>query len=201
MAIMLTKTSAPVTLRKDTYITAHVTWPATTDYDLGAEIIYKDGSTESIAMFDAVKDGTRTPARPVSRNGTVRHNGDAVRGQGTATETITVQPDPEIDAIAFWAYSAQSNGTGSFRRYAVSMKVTDGQQTAQIDASNASDDDTVYTCAPGMVRYVDGVPQVEYLESYSSPRSENRPEFQRKGLVKKTVTLVMDGSRRNVYKK
>lgn len=207
MPINMTKGSSPVQLSKGQGITARVSWPAATDYDLGAEILYRDGSTESIATFGA---GSTRPKK-VSRNRTVRHGGDAVRGKGTATETITVNPDPEIEAVSFWAYSAQSNGPGSFRRYAVSMEVTDGTETVKIDATHASKHDQVYTCVPGMVRFVDGVPQVEHLEAYSSPGSENRPEFQqtqqtqRTGFFKKTVTagapvFTVNGSRRNKYK-
>jgi stress response protein SCP2 len=202
MPINMTKGSSPVQLRKDQGITARVSWPAETDYDLGAEILYRDGTTESIATFPTVTPGKQiiSPKNLVSRNGTVRHGGDAARGEGTSTETITVNPDAEIDSIAFWAYSAQSNGTGSFRRYAVSMEVTDGTETVQIAATNASDNATVYTCVPGMVSFENGSPRVEYLEEYSRPGSENRPEFRQAGMLKKTMVFKVDGGHRNDWK-
>lgn len=196
--INLTKDSGPVKLSKGTRITAEVSWPAATDYDLGAEISYTDGSTESIATFGA----SGLPPKAVSRNGTVRHGGDAARGAGTATETITVDPDPEIQSVAFWAYSAQSNGSGSFRRYAVSMAVSDGSSTVSVAADNASENDGVYTCVPGVVSFHDGVPQVEQPSDagaiYSSPGSERRPAF-RKGVLKGTK-IKMDAGPRNIFK-
>lgn len=203
--INLTKGSGPVSLAKGPGIVARISWPAKTDYDLGAEILYRDGTSESIATFPA----KNTNAQMASRNKTVTHGGDAVRGAGRATEMITIIPDPEIAAIVPWAYSAQSNGTGSFRKYAVSMEVTDGTNTVKIDASNASDHRNVYTCVPGMIRFAeDGTPQVEYLEAYSKPGSECRPEFRREeqggGLFRKPTlgdpVLTVDGSRRNAYK-
>lgn len=201
LTINMTKDSAPVKLTKDVTITAEVTWPARTDYDLGAEILYEDGTTESLATFGA----KGVPAKEVSKHGTVRHQGDAVRGVGTATETITVAPDAQIKAIAFWAYSAQSNGTGSFKTYAVSMKITAGDQTVEIKADNASEHSNVYTCVPGIVRWHDGVPQVEYAELYSQPTSETRPYFAATrmplfGGRKGEAVFKVDGGPRNDFK-
>jgi tellurite resistance protein TerA len=162
-----------VRLTKDRAIRVRILWPAATDYDAGAEILYKDGTTESIATFGA----KGVEARTTSRNGTVRHSGDAVRGAGTATETIGIYPDDEILEITPWAYSAQSNGTGSFYKYGVSMEVTAGDQTVRIDAKNASNDPTIYTCVPAVIVLDDG-PVVKYAEQYSRPGSELRPKYE-----------------------
>lgn len=190
--INLTKGSAPVTLSKAARMSVRITWPAATDYDAGAEILYKDGTTESIATFGA----RGVDAKLTSLTGKVRHNGDATRGAGTATETIDIDHDDEIVEIRPWAYSAQSNGTGSFRKYAVSMEVSNGTDTVKIDANNASSHDNVYTCVPAVLRFNgDGV-QVEYAELYSDPRSEARPAFKKGGLLGK-LKFTMDGPRNN----
>jgi hypothetical protein len=190
--INLTKGSSPVTLSKAARMRVKISWPATTDYDAGAEIRYKDGSTESIATFGARGISTLFS----SRNNTVRHLGDATRGAGTATETIEIDPDDEIEEIVPWAYSAQSNGTGSFRRHAVSMEVSNGEETVSVAATNASSHDNVYTCVPGILRFGgDGV-QVEYAELYSDPRSEARPAFKKGGLLGK-LRFTLDGPRNN----
>lgn len=196
--IDLTKGSAPLSLEKGARIIAKVSWHAATDYDLGAEILYTDGSTESIATFPA----RGVDACTLSRNGTVKHLGDAVRGAGTASETIWVHPDPELAAVAFWAYSAQSNGTGSFRRYMVSMEVTDGTNQVRINASNASDDDAVYTCVPGIITFTDGIPSVAYAELYSDRHSELRPTYaaSRLSTVTRKAPQLRMGGPRNVYK-
>lgn len=193
MAINLTKGSSPVTLSKASRLGVKIMWPATTDYDAGCEILYKDGTTESIATFGARGVGVLY----TSRNNTVRHSGDIGRGgEATAQEIIEIDPDDEIQEITPWAYSAQSNGTGSFRRHAVSMEVSDGTNTVRIDASNASSNDTVYTCVPGVIRFTSEGAEVEYAELYSDPRSEARPAYQPGGLLKR-MRFTLDGPRNN----
>lgn len=172
---MINLTKGAVSLKKGSYIRVRISWPAATDYDAGCEILYRDGSTESIATFGA----RGLNAKTISRTGSVRHMGDEGRGAGEAQEIIEIDPDDEILEITPWAYSAQSNGTGSFRRYRVSMEVTAGDQGVRIDASNASANDTVYTCVPGVLVFEDGVPTVKYAEQYSRPGSENRPHYKK----------------------
>lgn len=193
MAINLTKGSSPVTLSKSSGISVKIMWPATTDYDAGCEILYKDGTTESIATFGA----RGVPALDRSRNNTVRHWGDVVRGGADmAQETIEITPDDEIAEITPWAYSAQSNGTGSFRRHAVSMAVSDGTNDVLIEAVNASNHDNIYTCVPGVIRFTSEGAQVEYAELYSDPRSESRPTYKKGGMFGK-MRLTLDGPRNN----
>lgn len=191
--INMTKGSSPVVLSKEEPIQVRITWPAATDYDAGCEILYKDGSTESIATFASANQ----PAKYYNSRGTVAHSGDVGRGEGMGEEIIEIMPDEEIEQIVPWAYSAQSNGTGSFYRHAVSMEVTAGNESVRIDATNASNNDTIYTCVPGIIRFRDEVPQVEYVEAYSSPGSESRPAFQKKLLGGRFFT--MDGPK-NAYK-
>lgn len=193
--INLTKGSSPVSLSKGTLLLVRISWPAATDYDAGAEILYRDGTTESIATFGTVKGQSNHH----SRNNSVAHLGDMRRGSGTAEEIIEIYPDAEIEKIVPWAYSAQSNGTGSFRKYAVSMEIEAGDDTVRIDASNASKDDAVYTCVPGIISFdADGTPSVEYREEYSSPGSELRPTFFKSGLFG-GLKFTMNGPR-NKYK-
>jgi hypothetical protein len=191
--INLTKGSSPVTLSKASRLGVKIMWPATTDYDAGCEILYKDGTTESIATFGA--RGVAALWR--SRNNTVRHSGDIGRGgEVTAQEIVEIDPDDEIVEITPWAYSAQSNGTGSFRRHAVSMEVSDGTNTVRIDASNASSHDNIYTCVPGIIRFTSEGAEVEYAELYSDPRSEARPCYKKGGVFGK-MRFTLDGPRNN----
>jgi len=190
---MINLTKGSVSLSKGSKIRVRISWPASTDYDAGAEILYRDGTSESIATFGA----RGVPAKSTSRNGTVRHLGDERRGAGDAQEIIEIDPDDEIIEITPWAYSAQSNGTGSFRRYRVSMEVTAGDQIVRIDAVNASEDDHVYTCVPGVIVFEGGVPTVKYAEQYSEPGSENRPTY--KKTLFRSPELTFNGPR-NDYK-
>lgn len=90
------------------------------------------------------------------------------------------------------------------------MMVSDGAgQTVKVDASNASGDETVYTCVPGWIENTQGGVLVHYLEAYSRPNSELRPVVrfrqQKKGLFGKPSTtdeveIVMDAGPRNNHK-
>lgn len=170
--INLTK-GASVTFKKVPTINVKVSWPAKTDYDLGAEILYKDGSTESIACFSCQGGNMQT----VSKYGTVRHAGDQGRGEGMSSEELIIQWDDNIKAIAPWAYSAQSNGTGSFRKYGVSMTVTAGEETAHINADEASKVASIYTCVPGTIIFDDDAVSIVRREIYSDRGSERRPHW------------------------
>ncbi len=195
--INLTKGDAPVTLNKVSEVTVKMMWPNKTDYDLGAEILYGDGTTESIAMFGAANG---TMPRQESSDGSVRHSGDIGRGGGFLStkgvqESLTIKLDgsTKVAAIAPWAYSAQSNGAGSFRKYAVTLVVSDGTNHVKIEAKNANDNDTVYTCVPGIISVVDGRVTVAYNEKYSARGSESRPAWV-------GTNIVMDAGPRNNYK-
>jgi tellurite resistance protein TerA len=98
-----------------------------------------------------------------------------------------------------FAYSAQSNGTGSFFRYQVSLSVDNGAGgRIEIDASNANDDDRVYTCVPAVLHNgEDGNVWVEPVELYSARKSENRPDVR---LINGRAQVFMDRGPRNAYK-
>lgn len=189
--INLTKESSFVSLDKVPSFDVVVSWPAATDYDLGAEILYKDGTSESLATFGAGS----VPALRASRNGTVELSGDAGRGAGVATETLSVQWDNDIARIAPWVYSAQSNGTGSFRQHRVTTEILIGEGV-RIDANNASRNPLVYTLVPGEIFFEDGSLRVEYREDYSPITSEKRPIYARTFAGHKMV-LRMNGPKNN----
>lgn len=208
MAISMVKGDTPVVMTKSTVIRARVMWPPQTDYDLGAEVIYRDGRTESVAMFGAAG----LPAQRQTSDGKVRHLGDVKRsGAAMAEEVIEIELTDDIAAVVPWAYSAQSNGTGSFHRYQVSMEVDNGAgETVLISSSDASRNPMVYTCVPGMIENgQDGV-QVHALELYSRVSSENRPTASlqasksllglRKTQQTGSVSVTMDAGPKNTYK-
>ncbi len=197
MSINMRKGDAPVSMRKTNTITATASWSSSTDYDLYALVVERNGRVAHVANFGA-KD---TPANPQLRG--VRLGKDAGRaagGAGTAVETLTISFDDSIAAVIPVAYSAQSNGTGSFRRYKVSLAVDNGAgEQVTIDASNANKDDSVYTCVPAVIHNgTDGNVWVEYVEAYSQRGSENRP-----GAVlhpNGAVEVRMDAGPRNDFK-
>jgi tellurite resistance protein TerA len=189
-----------VTIEKTRGISASVSFSKSTDYDVYAVILDKSGKEYVCSTF-----GSDAQPNPTDNVLGVRHLGDVVRGgvSDLNVETLEVTLNDDIDQIAVVAYSAQSNGTGSFRKYKVSMTVDNGQgTTVTVDADQANSNDTVYTCVPAIIRNgADGV-VIERVEMYSKPGSENRPSFKKKGLFGKggDGDLVMDAGSKNKYK-
>ncbi|PJI95105.1 TerD family protein [Luteimicrobium subarcticum] len=183
-----------IRLTKTPLVTATISWPPATDYDVYALVLYRDGRQVTVSAF-----GTKDAPRDFSlatEDGAVTHLGDVQRGGGAvATETVEIRLGPDVAAVVPVAYSAQSNGTGSFRKYRVSMRIDNGAgEAVVVDAPNASKSSTVYTCVPGIVlNGPDGV-RVEALELYSAPGSERRPVIGPDGQV------VMDAGPVNAYK-
>ncbi|NUU23333.1 MAG: TerD family protein, partial [Streptomycetaceae bacterium] len=161
-----------------------------------------------IAAFPA----TGIPIRLSSADGAVRHLGDVKRsGAQMAEEVIEIHLNDRIRAVIPWAYSAQSNGAGSFHRYQVSMEVDNGAgEAVHIASVDASRDENVYTCIPGMIVNAEGGVRVHALELYSRRGSENRPQAEpagRKGVFGRRaescadgIDILMDRGPRNVFK-
>ncbi|MBC9956299.1 TerD family protein [Yimella sp. cx-51] len=200
-----------VSIEKTEQITASIFWPPATDYDVYALVVYTDGHIETVSTF-----GTRTDPRfsLSTSDGAVRHAGDVGRTAGPrggglfkrkqqpaqqapamATERIDIRPHSGIQAVVPVAYSAQSNGTGSFRRYQVSMVIDNGQgTTVRVDAANSDDNDLIFTCVPGIVLVTQDGVTIDYLEKYSAPKSERRP------IIGPDLQVVMDQGEENAYK-
>ncbi len=182
-----------VSIAKTAVITATVSWPPATDYDVYALVRYVDGHTETVAQF-----GTKEEPHFVAStsDGAVRHLGDVRTGNAsTATEIIEIRLNPHIVAVLPVVYSAQGNGTGSFFKYKVSMAIDNGQGAAvQVDAAAGHKSSFVFTCVPGIiVNTPDGV-AITSLEQYSKRMSERRPT------LGKDLTVKMDAGGTNVFK-
>ncbi|WP_080843677.1 TerD family protein [Cytobacillus gottheilii] len=194
--ISLDKGQKPVIIEKTPEITATVSWKTGTDYDIYALVYTKNGRQIDVAMFGA----QGTP--PLSRygNGAVEHMGDVGRNSGsTKTEIIKLRLTNDILAVVPVVYSAQSNGTGSFYRYKVSMSIDNHKGTSvTISSKNANNNDRIYTCVPGILHNTDDGIIISPLEYYSMPNSENRPRLQMGPL--NLVEVFMDQGPVNDYK-
>jgi tellurite resistance protein TerA len=194
--VSLDKGQRPVIIEKTPEITATVSWKTGTDYDIYALVYTKDGRQVDVAMFGA--EGT-PPLRSFG-NGAVEHMGDVRRGiRSTKTEVIKLRLNDDILAVVPVVYSAQSNGTGSFYRYKVSMSIDNHNGTSvTINANNANNNDRIYSCVPGILHNThDGV-MISPLELYSKPNSENRPKL--KMGFSNMVEVIMDKGPKNDYK-
>lgn len=190
--INLTKGSK-VTIEKTPVIVAKATWDSSTDYDLYALVLTKDGRVHTVSTFGTENDSSYQTS---ILGGAVKHLGDVGReSAGQAEETIEIRMTPDIVAVVPVAYSAQSNGTGSFRKYKVSMSIDNKAGTSvSISAANADKNNNVYSVAIGVITNTDAGVDIEALESYSRPSSENRPALNSDGSV------TMDAGPKNAYK-
>lgn len=194
--VNLSKNSAPVIIEKTREITATISWKSGTDYDVYALVLLDDGRQIDVATFGA--DGI-LPLTSFD-NGAVEHMGDVGRGGGEdKEEVVKIRLNERILAVVPVAYSARSNGTGSFYKYRVTMAIDNNQGTKVIiPAENANQDNKIYTCVPGMILNEPGGAVIVPLEYYSSPKSERRPKVYKK--EKGNVQVVMDDGPINNYK-
>ncbi|HBV87537.1 MAG TPA: tellurium resistance protein [Desulfosporosinus sp.] len=194
--VNLSKGQKPILIEKTPEITASVSWNTGTDYDIYALVLTKNGKQVDVAMFGA------NGVPPLSRfdNGAIEHLGDVGRNWSSVkTETIKIRLNDNILAVVPVAYSAQSNGTGSFHRYKVSMCIDNHQGTSvTISSENANKNNRIYTCVPGiLLNTPDGV-VINAVELYSKPNSENRPKL--KIGLDGNVEILMDKGPKNNYK-
>lgn len=137
------------------------------DYDLKALVRYRDGRLVYVGAAN-VDELLMTP------EGAVRHGGDVM--SAGELERIYVKWDSSIASVAVSSYSALENGTGSFYRYGVFVRVINGSQVIEIPAADVSANDYSYTLCFGEIVFgqTPGSMQVSALEMYSAPKSENR---------------------------
>ncbi|PWQ94760.1 TerD family protein [Leucothrix arctica] len=201
--IDLSKGKKAILIEKTPVITASISWDSNTDYDVYALVYLNNGEQVDVAMFGA--DGI--PSLQSYDKGVVHHCGDVgnvkkglfQRKNNTCKEEIKIRLNDTIKAVVPVAYSAQSNGTGSFHKYNVSMLIDNHQGTeVNIPAENANKDNNIYTCVPGVITNTpDGV-VIKALEYYSKPGSENRPKL--KMGSDGIVDVLMDEGAKNDYK-
>lgn len=194
--VNLSKGQKSVIIEKTPVITATVSWETGTDYDIYALVYTKSGKQIDVAMFGA----SGTPPLQSYDNGAVEHMGDIGRtNQTIKTEVIKLRLNPNIVAVVPVVYSAQSNGTGSFHRYKVSMSIDNHNGTSvTIHAKNANKNNRIYTCVPGILHNTDEGVMISPLELYSEPDSEFRPKL--KMDKNNTVEVLMDQGPKNDYK-
>ncbi|MCY7629609.1 TerD family protein [Bacillus altitudinis] len=194
--ISLDKGHKPIIIEKTPEITATVSWESGTDYDIYALVYTKSGKQIDVAMFGA----KGVPALKSYGNGAVEHMGDVGRDrESMKTEVIKLRLNDDILAVVPVVYSAQSNGTGSFYRYRVSMSIDNHQGTSvTIHAKHANDNDRIYSCVPGILQNTNDGVIIHPLELYSKPNSERRPKLKMK--YSNEIDVLMDKGPINDYK-
>lgn len=218
--LSLKKGEKPVLMTKTERITATVSWKSGTDYDVYALVLLRDGTQVDVAAFDAEGVPILLEYAGVKHLGDVkadatdtfsdRNSGSgegggwrsrlpgAASSEPEVSETLEIRLTPEVLAVVPVAYSAISNGGGSFKHYDVSLAIDNGAGTRiTIPSVDANDNPGVYTCVPAIIRNsADGV-VIQPFEQYSKSGSERRPTVRLEG---GEVVVTMDAGPENLPK-
>lgn len=137
------------------------------DYDLKALVRYRDGRL----IYVGAANDDEVLSTP---EGAVVHGGD-VKDAGSM-ENIKIKWHPDIASVALSSYSALENGIGSFRKYGVFVRITNGKQIIEIPAKSTSSRWFSYTLCFGEIIFGKNKDEMEVsaLEMYSKAMSENR---------------------------
>ena len=136
------------------------------DYDLKALVRYRDGKL--IYVGAANEDEVLSTSE-----GAVQHGGD-IKAPGEL-EKILIKWHPDIASVALSSYSALENGVGSFKKYGVFVRITNGKQIVEIPAASTSTNWFSYTLCFGEIIFSENKDmEVSALEMYSGFSSERR---------------------------
>ncbi len=198
--LSLRKGEGAVLMTKTPLITARVSWDSGTDYDVYALVLMRDGTAVDVAAFPAVDTPVRMEHAGVKHLGDIKAGRGAKAAAGPLQEIIEIRLTPEVLAVVPVAYSAISNGTGSFQKYKVSLEIDNGAGTkVTVPAENGHKSSWVFTCVPGIIKNLDEGVAIEPLEYYSRRMSEKRPivTLEKSG----EVIVTMDKGATNLKKK
>ena len=136
------------------------------DYDLKALVRYRDGKLIYVGAANE-DEVLSTP------EGAVQHGGD-IKAPGEL-EKILIKWHPDIASVALSSYSALENGVGSFKKYGVFVRITNGKQIVEIPAASTSTNWFSYTLCFGEIIFSENKDmEVSALEMYSGFSSERR---------------------------
>lgn len=117
-------------------------------------------------------------------------SGDAQTGGASTVETIRISRTAGLRHVLFCAYSAVSNGTGSFRSYGASVQVDD-HAGSQVTSPLYDDNDYSYWVAIAHLDLsVPGEVSVGQVERYSGDGVENRPVLHADGRIEMDTGIV-----------
>ncbi|TKD69199.1 TerD domain-containing protein [Pseudalkalibacillus hwajinpoensis] len=162
LTVTLKKKEA-ISIRKSEKVVATLEWKSKKDLDLYCFYVLKDG-TEGKVYY-------RTPGH-AHKEPYITLDGDA---KGAGKETIIVHKPSELTYVLFSAYSAVSNGIGSFK----SMKakaVVDNQMGQRVTSPLFENNKFAYWVAIAKIDFTDlHDMSVSHVEKYSKSGTERSP--------------------------
>ncbi|WP_273853168.1 TerD domain-containing protein [Guptibacillus spartinae] len=174
LTVTLKKKEA-ISIRKSEKVVATLEWKSKKDLDLYCFYVLKDG-TEGKVYY-------RTPGH-AHKEPYITLDGDA---QGAGKETVVVHKPSELKYVLFSAYSAVSNGIGSFK----SMKakaVVDNQMGQNVTSPLFEKNNFAYWVAIAKIDFTDPHDMsVSHVEKYSKSGTERSPLLYQDGSFEMNV--------------
>ncbi|MDP4551073.1 TerD domain-containing protein [Alkalihalobacillus macyae] len=174
LTVTLKKKEA-ISIRKSEKIVASLEWKSKKDLDLYCFYVLKDG-TEGKVYY-------RTPGH-ANKQPYITLDGDA---KGAGKETVIVHKPSELKYVLFSAYSAVSNGIGSFK----SMKakaVVDNQMGQNVTSPLFEKNIFAYWVAIAKIDFTDAQDMsVSHVEKYSKSGTERSPLLYQDGSFEMNV--------------
>ncbi|KMM37262.1 TerD domain-containing protein [Guptibacillus hwajinpoensis] len=174
LTVTLKKKEA-ISIRKSEKVVATLEWKSKKDLDLYCFYVLKDG-TEGKVYY-------RTPGH-ANKQPYITLDGDA---KGAGKETVIVHKPSELKYVLFSAYSAVSNGIGSFK----SMKakaVVDNQMGQNVTSPLFEKNNFAYWVAIAKIDFTDAQDMsVSHVEKYSKSGTERSPLLYQDGSFEMNV--------------
>ena len=164
-----------ISIKKTTKVVATLEWKSNKDLDLYCFYVTKDG-TEGKVYYKNLGSSTSLPF--------ITLDGDA---KNSGKETITVHNPSQLNYVLFAAYSAVSNGVGSFKAMKAKA-VVDNQMGQKITSPLFEENKYAYWVAIAKIDFTDTHEmKVSHVETYSESGTERSPLMYKNGAFEMNV--------------
>lgn len=169
------KKKETVSIKKTKKVVATLEWKSKKDLDLYCFYVLKDG-TEGKVYYKKLGKASKPPY--------ITLDGDS---KNSGKETITVHNPSQLSYVLFAAYSAVSNGFGSFKAMKA-QAVVDNQMGQKITSPLFENNMFAYWVAIAKIDFTDkDEMKVSHVEKYSRSGTEKSPLLYKDGTFKMNV--------------
>ena len=173
--VVTLKKQETVSIKKTAKIVATLEWKSKKDLDLYCFYVMKDG-TEGKVYYRSLGSATKPPF--------ITLDGDS---KNSGRETIIVHNPSQLSYVLFAAYSAISNGIGSFKAMKAKA-VVDNQMGQKITSPLFENNKFAYWVAIAKLDFTDlHEMKVSHVETYSKSGTERSPLLYKDGTFKMNV--------------
>lgn len=173
--VVTLKKKETISIKKTTKVVATLEWKSKKDLDLYCFYVTKDG-TEGKVYYRDLGNSNKFPF--------ITLDGDS---KNSGKETVTVHNPSQLHYVLFAAYSAVSNGIGSFKAMKAKA-VVDNQMGQTITSPLFENNKYAYWVAIAKIDFTDmHEMKVSHVETYSKSGTERSPLLYKDGTFKMNV--------------